>query len=145
VTTPASRLPPEPDIRFDDTGLIMGEAFNDSYFSRDDGLEETRKVFLEGCGLPEAWVGQASFTIAELGFGTGLNVLATWDLWRRHRQPGQTLHFITTEAFLMAAEHAAKAHARAGLWQPTYLVCGGWLLPDDLDRTCASVPASHGF
>ncbi len=111
MTTPASRLPPEPDIRFDDTGLIMGEAFNDSYFSRDDGLEETRKVFLEGCGLPEAWVGQASFTIAELGFGTGLNVLATWDLWRRHRQPGQTLHFITTEAFLMAAEHAAKAHA----------------------------------
>ncbi len=111
MTTPASRLPPEPDIRFDETGLIMGEAFNDSYFSRDDGLEESRKVFLEGCGLPEAWVGQASFTIAELGFGTGLNVLATWDLWRKHRQAGQTLHFITTEAFLMAAEHAAKAHA----------------------------------
>lgn len=111
MTTPATRLPPEPDIRFDDTGLIMGEAFKDSYFSRDDGLEETRKVFLEGCGLPEAWVGQASFTIAELGFGTGLNVLATWDLWRKHRQAGQTLHFITTEAFLMAPEHAAKAHA----------------------------------
>lgn len=108
---PAARLPPEADIRFDDTGLIIGEAFNDSYFSRDNGLEETRKVFLEGCGLPEAWLGRASFTIAELGFGTGLNVLATWDLWCKHRQAGQTLHFITTEAFLMAAMHAAKAHA----------------------------------
>lgn len=110
MTTPASRLPPEPDISFDDRGLILGEAFQDSYFSRDDGLEETRKVFLEGCGLPEAWQSQSHFTIAELGFGTGLNVLATWDLWRKTRQPGQILHFITTEAFLMAADHAAKAH-----------------------------------
>ncbi|MFM1975915.1 MAG: hypothetical protein RL145_761 [Pseudomonadota bacterium] len=111
VTTPNSRLPPEPDIRFDETGLILGEAFNDSYFSRDDGLAETRKVFLEGCGLPDAWSKRAVYTIAELGFGTGLNVLATWDLWRAHRQTGQTLHFITTEAFLMAADQAAKAHA----------------------------------
>lgn len=112
MTAPPSRLPPEPDICFDETGLIVGAAFNDSYFSRDDGLEETRKVFLEGCGLPGAWHAQPLFTIAELGFGTGLNVLATWDLWRKHRQAGQTLHFITTEAFLMAAEHAAKAHAQ---------------------------------
>ena len=111
MTTPFSRLPEEPKISYDDTGLILGQAFNDSYFSRDDGLEETRIVFLKGCGLTEAWLSRAHFTIAELGFGTGLNVLATWDLWRKSRQPGQTLHFITTEAFLMAASHAAKAHA----------------------------------
>ncbi|CAN1502130.1 DadA Glycine/D-amino acid oxidases (deaminating) [Caulobacteraceae bacterium] len=111
MTTPASRLPPEPEISFDDRGLILGDAFHDSYFSRDNGLEETRIVFLKGCGLPEAWRSQSHFTVAELGFGTGLNVLATWDLWRNTRQPGQILHFITTEAFLMAADHAAKAHA----------------------------------
>jgi len=111
VTTSVLRLPPEPDIRFDSSGLILGEAFNDSYFSRDDGLEETRKVFLTGCGLTEAWLSRANFTIAELGFGTGLNVLAAWDLWRKSKQAGQTLHFITTEAFLMGANHAAKAHA----------------------------------
>jgi len=111
VTTPASRLPPAAEISFDDRGLILGDAFHDSYFSRDDGLEETRIVFLKGCGLPEAWQSQSHFTLGELGFGTGLNVLATWDLWRKTRQPGQILHFITTEAFLMAADHAAKAHA----------------------------------
>lgn len=111
MTTPVSRLPAEPDIAFDDTGLILGEAFQDSYYSRDDGLEETRKVFLDGCGLPAAWQAIPHFTLAELGFGTGLNVLATWDLWRKHRQAGQTLHFITTEAFLMSATHAARAHA----------------------------------
>jgi tRNA 5-methylaminomethyl-2-thiouridine biosynthesis bifunctional protein len=111
VTTPALRLPPEPEISFDDRGLILGDAFHDSYFSRDNGLEETRIVFLKGCGLPEAWRSQSDFTVAELGFGTGLNVLATWDLWRNTRQPGQILHFITTEAFLMTVDHAAKAHA----------------------------------
>lgn len=111
MTTPASRLPPEAEISFDDRGLILGDAFHDSYFSRDDGLEETCIVFLKGCGLPEAWQSQSHFTLGELGFGTGLNVLATWDLWRKTRQPGQILHFITTEAFLMAADHAAKAHA----------------------------------
>ena len=111
MTAPPSRLPPEPKIAFDESGLILGEAFNDSYFSRDDGLEEARQVFLEGCGLPEAWASEPVFTLAELGFGTGLNVLATWELWRKTRQPGQVLHFITTEAFLMASEHAAKAHA----------------------------------
>lgn len=111
VTKPSSRLPPEPDISFDEAGLILGEAFRDSYFSRDDGLKETRQVFLQGCRLPEAWAERPVFTIAELGFGTGLNVLATWDLWRRTRAPGQILHFITTEAFLMASQHAAKAHA----------------------------------
>ncbi len=111
VTAPPSRLPREPDISFDETGLILGAAFNDSYFSRDDGLIETRTVFLEGCGLPDAWATRPAFTVAELGFGTGLNLLATWDLWRKHRQAGQTLHFITTEAFLMAPGHAARAHA----------------------------------
>jgi tRNA 5-methylaminomethyl-2-thiouridine biosynthesis bifunctional protein len=29
--------------------------FGDVYFSSDDGLAETRAVFLTGCGLPEAW------------------------------------------------------------------------------------------
>src|SRR5699024_11547164 len=43
-------------------------------------------------------------TIAELCFGTGLNFLATWQLWRelRAKKPHLTsarLHFITTEKY----------------------------------------------
>ena len=48
----------------------------DIYFSADDGLSETRHVFLKGNGLPEAWAGQQEFIVSELGFGTGLNLLA---------------------------------------------------------------------
>jgi len=32
--------------------------YDDVYFSRDGGLDESRAVFLTGCGLPEAWAGR---------------------------------------------------------------------------------------
>ena len=48
----------------------------DRFFSEDDGLAETRHVFLEGNNLPQAWQGRDEFIVSELGFGTGLNLLA---------------------------------------------------------------------
>jgi tRNA U34 5-methylaminomethyl-2-thiouridine-forming methyltransferase MnmC len=48
---------------------------SDIYFSQDNGLAETRHVFLDGNNLPQAWAGRREFTVSELGFGTGLNLL----------------------------------------------------------------------
>jgi hypothetical protein len=48
----------------------------DIFFSQNDGLAETRHVFLDGHNLPQAWAGRQEFTISELGFGTGLNLPA---------------------------------------------------------------------
>ena len=102
VITPANI-----DWQMDDTGNkvpVSGE-FGDVYFSHADGLAETRHVFLTHNQLPERLsklAPQQSFTIAELGFGTGLNLLATWLLWRQLRRTHPhlataRLHFITTE------------------------------------------------
>ena len=82
--------------------------FGDVYFSRVDGLAESRHVFLAGCGLPEAWAGRRRFTVAELGFGTGLNLLALIELWRRTRESGARLHIFSVEAFPIAAADAAR-------------------------------------
>jgi len=101
--------PAKIDWQTDDTGNMVpvsGE-FGDVYFSHADGLAETRHVFLEHNQLPERLVYLAPkqcFTIAELGFGTGLNLLATWQLWRQLRETNPQLatarlHFITTEKF----------------------------------------------
>lgn len=54
----------------------VSERFDDIYFSPENGLEETKHVFIEGNDLYNRWKNlniQNSFCILELGFGTGLN------------------------------------------------------------------------
>lgn len=90
-------------------GTPAATAFADIYFSTDGGLEETRTVFLEGCGLPERWKSQSVFTIAELGFGSGLNFLAAWQIWDDSTQPTQRLHFVSIEKFPFDRVELARA------------------------------------
>jgi len=89
---------PAPSLDFSRPGTPAAEDFGDIYFSVDGGLEETRAVFLAGCGLPERWMGRDLFTIAELGFGSGLNFLATLQAWQKSGAGGR-LHYISVEGF----------------------------------------------
>jgi tRNA U34 5-methylaminomethyl-2-thiouridine-forming methyltransferase MnmC len=82
--------------------------FDDPYFSLAGGLEEARYVFLAGNGLPDRFA--AGFRIAELGFGSGLNFLATLAAWRASRVPGR-LNYTAFEAFPMEPAAMARAHA----------------------------------
>ena len=91
-----------------DGRMPVSTRFDDPYYSLDDGLAETRHVFLAGNGLPERF--RDGFHVAELGFGTGLNLLAVLDLWRRSGQTGR-LRFTTFEAFPLAAEDMICAQA----------------------------------
>ncbi|RUO18638.1 bifunctional tRNA (5-methylaminomethyl-2-thiouridine)(34)-methyltransferase MnmD/FAD-dependent 5-carboxymethylaminomethyl-2-thiouridine(34) oxidoreductase MnmC [Aliidiomarina haloalkalitolerans] len=67
-------------VQFDAQGVPESTHYDDIYFSRDDGVAESKYVFLQQNGLPERWQnlkpGQV-FHIAETGFGTGLNFLLT--------------------------------------------------------------------
>jgi len=92
-------------------GAPRSRLFGDVYFSSADGLAESRAVFLAGCGLPQAWAGRERFTIGELGFGSGLNILALLELWRRTRPAGAQLNIFSIEAFPMPAEDARRALA----------------------------------
>lgn len=102
--------------RDNDPGIAWGEdatprsgRFGDVYFSAQDGLAETRAVFLQGCGLPERWRERDRFVVAELGFGTGLNIAALLDLWRRERSPAGRLHVFSIEAFPVSRDDAIRA------------------------------------
>ena len=85
----------------------VSRRFDDPYFSLQGGVEETRHVFLAGNGLPARF--RPGFSILELGFGTGLNLLVTL---RAHREgrPGP-LRYTSLEAFPMAPEDRARALA----------------------------------
>ncbi len=106
-----SRLPPTPDLVWSDEGVPTAAAYSDVYFSKSGGLAESEAVFLAGTGLPEAWKNRDRFAIAELGFGTGLNVLAAWRAWKKTRLPHAQLHISTVEAFPLARDDAARALA----------------------------------
>src|SRR5437879_104504 len=93
-----------PDLSWTDAGVPRSERFGDVYFSAEDGLAETRAVFLEGCGLPDAWRGRRRFCVGELGFGTGLNILALLDLWRREKPADGVLGIFSVEAYPIAPE-----------------------------------------
>ena len=98
-------------IDWTDDGAPHSRLFNDVYFSEVDGLAEAQAVFLQGCGLPGAWAGRQAFTVGELGFGTGLNILALLDLWRRTRNRGARLNLFSIEAHPLTAEEAKRALA----------------------------------
>jgi len=94
------------ELTWRDGGVPVSTRFDDPYFSLDNGMAETRHVFLAGNDLPARF--RPGFRIAELGFGTGLNLLSAWALWEESGQPG-ALGFTTFEAFPMAPGDMAQA------------------------------------
>lgn len=91
-----------------DDVIPVSTRFDDPYFSLGGGLDETRHVFLGGNGLPARF--RPGFHVAELGFGTGLNLLATLIAWRGAGVAG-VLRYTSFEAYPMMAEDMARALA----------------------------------
>lgn len=98
-----------PRLVWTNDGSPRSGRFDDVYFSKDDGLAETRAVFLAGCDLPRAWTGRRRFVVAELGFGTGLNIAALLDLWRREGPADGHLSIFSVEGFPLDRDEAARA------------------------------------
>lgn len=99
---------PDHDFGLDwrDGNVPVSRRFGDRYFSIGGGLAETRQVFLAGNGLPARF--RPGFRIAELGFGTGLNMLAALIAWRQTGIAGP-LRYTSFEAFALAAADMARA------------------------------------
>ncbi|MDP3086863.1 MAG: tRNA (5-methylaminomethyl-2-thiouridine)(34)-methyltransferase MnmD [Methylotenera sp.] len=85
--------------------------FQDVYFSSDNGLLETEYVFLLGNDLSSRWqkTNNCLFTIAETGFGTGLNFLCASQLWLSTAPEHATLHFISVEKYPLSLNDLTRA------------------------------------
>ncbi|WAU74018.1 FAD-dependent 5-carboxymethylaminomethyl-2-thiouridine(34) oxidoreductase MnmC [Acinetobacter sp. TR11] len=87
----------------DDIEIPISKQFGDVYFSKDNGLLETRHVFLNGNDLTERLSrlhDHQYFCVGETGFGTGLNILTLWQLWQQVRLDNHShLHVISVEKF----------------------------------------------
>ena len=104
---------PPPALDWSRESIPASTDFDDIYFSVDNGLEETKAVFLGGCGLPEGWQDHSKFVIGELGFGTGLNFLAAWQLWKTSKPNKGHLHFLSIEKYPLSKEDLERA---LGAW-----------------------------
>lgn len=74
---------------------------DDGYYAGPDGLAESRYVFLAANQISAR---PAPLTVGEIGFGTGLNFLATW-----LARPTGYLHFISVEKQPLSPADLARA------------------------------------
>ncbi|QLY66131.1 bifunctional tRNA (5-methylaminomethyl-2-thiouridine)(34)-methyltransferase MnmD/FAD-dependent 5-carboxymethylaminomethyl-2-thiouridine(34) oxidoreductase MnmC [Enterobacter asburiae] len=114
------------NLEFNAEGTPVSRDFDDVYFSNDNGLEETRYVFLDGNQLSTRFPEhpRSLFVVAESGFGTGLNFLTLWQAFDQFHAAHpeatlQRLHFISFEKFPLTAHDLRLAHQRwpeLGAW-----------------------------
>jgi tRNA 5-methylaminomethyl-2-thiouridine biosynthesis bifunctional protein len=107
------------NLEFNAEGTPVSRDFDDVYFSNDNGLEETRYVFLDGNQLSTRFPEhpRSLFVVAESGFGTGLNFLTLWQAFDQFHAAHpeatlQRLHFISFEKFPLTAHDLRLAHQR---------------------------------
>ena len=107
---------PHAQLDWNDQGQPLSRQFGDVYFSREDGLGETRHVFLAGNDLPARFTALPAgsrLVIGETGFGTGLNFLCAWQLFDQLASADVCLHFVSVEKYPLTAADLQRALA---LW-----------------------------
>ncbi|MDC1383574.1 FAD-dependent 5-carboxymethylaminomethyl-2-thiouridine(34) oxidoreductase MnmC [Candidatus Puniceispirillum sp.] len=95
-------------------GVLWSDDFNDRYFSSESGLGETEHVFIDGNHIRERLPNTGQFTIAETGFGTGLNFLAVMELLEKKLKKNHgfscQVDYISLESRPLSAEIITKVH-----------------------------------
>lgn len=103
-------------LDWDEHGQPLSRSYGDVYFSRANGLEETRHVFLAHNRIVErcqALPAGGRLVIGETGFGTGLNFLCAWQAFAEHAPHDARLHFVSVEKFPLTQADLQRALA---LW-----------------------------
>lgn len=91
------------ELDWADEASPRSEKFEDIYNSTSGACAESVHVFLDGAELASRWQSWKSdsplYSIAEIGFGSGLNFLNTWQLWQQSAQKPSRLHYIAFEKY----------------------------------------------
>ena len=99
---------PDIAISFEDD-FMRSTTHDDIYFSAEGGLAESDYVFCQGTDLATLLKTHSHITIAETGFGTGLNLCAVQRL-RDSLSSTCQIDYISFEACPLTPEIIAKAH-----------------------------------
>lgn len=129
----------EPVLTWDKDGLPHSVLFDDKYFCKENGYEETLYVSCGGNRLQERFSQlnpdvPGTFTIVEAGFGTGLNFCCAFKIWQDMAPKSWTLNFISLDKYPVSTDQLSRALSL-------------WPLLEQQRRILAThyVPASEGI
>ena len=97
-------------VQINDDRTPYSPLYDDIYYSRENGLDESRYVFLKGNRLPDRWRHKSCHVVAETGFGTGLNFLVTWQMWARTFTSSRQLHYISIDRHPLDKAQLEQVH-----------------------------------
>ena len=92
-------------ITINDNGVPYSTQFSENYFSTNGGIEECEHVFINGNNFSSRIKNSEQFTVAEIGFGTGLNawLTALKQKDNRHNEKRRTVRLLP-QLFLLLGE-----------------------------------------
>ena len=134
------------NITWLESGLPYSTEFQDIYYSREDALAESQHVFLDANKLRQRWEQEddiETFSIGELGFGSGLNFLQVMKLWQEMEKRPARLHYIAFEKHPLISSQLQRIHQR---W-PSLASQSAELLEQYIDHSegCHRIPLNNGI
>ena len=78
----------------------------DSYHSIHGSVQESYRIFIE-LGIDPFLDKADEIRVFEMGLGTGLNALLTWQWAEAHRRP---VHYVSIEAYPISEQEAEQLH-----------------------------------
>ena len=91
---------------------VYSRWYDDIYFDKTDGVKEKEHVYLNANDLANRIMLSDKLCIAELGFGTGLNFILTWRLWKKNRKPNSSLTYISFEKAPLSKKEMTRVYKR---------------------------------
>lgn len=138
MTAPHPRTLPQAKVVWEE-GVPVAADYGDVYFSRHNGVAESKAVFLTGNDLPQRLRDRSgAFCIAELGFGTGLNFVLARQSFLQHARADARLTFVSFERHPLPAADRSRL---AGRLAPDHPAVAADL---ELLNACA-LPALRGW
>ena len=91
---------------------VYSRRYDDIYFDKTDGIKEKEYVYLNANNLANRIKLSDKLCIAELGFGTGLNFILTWRLWKKNRKPNSSLTYISFEKAPLSKKEMTRVYKK---------------------------------
>ena len=94
-------------VTADGSRTLSSPTYGETYGSTHGALSEALHVYVQGSGVAHRLATRQPTRVLEVGFGTGLNFLATADVAVRHEAP---LHYTALERDLLDARTLSTVH-----------------------------------